>query len=57
MRQFMLSNFINKRCKIMLCDGNEEIGFLRDFDGKYIFIDTGKMTLIPHKIVNLIKEI
>ena len=53
----MMSNFIDKRCKVFLCDGNSEEGFIRDFDGKYIYIDSGEITLLPHRMVNSIKEI
>jgi len=53
----MMSNFVDKRCKIMLCDSNEERGYLRDFDAKHIYLDTGILTLIPHKRIDIVREI
>ena len=53
----MMSNFVDKNCKVFLCDGKEETGIINDFDGKYIYLNTGKMCLIPHRLVSKIKEI
>ena len=36
MRNYMISNFVDKIGLIMLCDGNEKTCFIRDFDAKYI---------------------
>ena len=36
MRNYMISNFVDKICLIILGDGNEKTGFIIDFDAKYI---------------------
>ena len=51
MRNYMMENFVNKNVEVMLVDGNTEKGVLKDFDGKYIYFNTGKSVLFPPKML------